>query len=285
MLNDKSLMADLASNSSRHARGTSYYAEKESKLLEEIKKIYADNLDGRISLAEIGTIHFPYFSFGNLDSGKLFGLDEIILFSFYYTNRYRYKSVLDLGSNIGLHTLILLRLGADVVSYEPDELHCLQFEKVMKLNGISKYKLIRKAIGISHEPLEFTRVLGNTTGSFVRDAKSNPYGEIESFSVEVDDIADVLNLTKFDLVKMDVEGYEATLLNRVRVESFNSTDFMLEIGSAKNASLIFDLISEKNLNAFSQNTNWNRVKSVEDLPSHHSHGSLFIGNPAGPKWN
>lgn len=285
MLNDKSLMADLANNSSLHARGTSYYAEKESELLEEIKKIYADNHDGRISLAEIGTIDFPYFSFGNLDSGKLFGLDEIILLSFYYTNRYRYKSVLDLGANIGLHTLILLKLGFDVVSYEPDELHCLQFEKVMKLNSVSRYKLIRKAIGISNEPLEFTRVLGNTTGSFVRDAKSDPYGEIESFSVQVDDIEAVLNLTKFDLVKMDVEGYEATLLNRVRVESFSSTDFMLEIGSAKNASLIFDLICEKNLNAFSQKTNWNRVKSVDDLPSHHSHGSLFIGNPAGPKWN
>jgi FkbM family methyltransferase len=285
MLNDKSLMANLANNSSLHARGTSYYADKESELLEEIGKIYADTLDGKISLAEIGTIDFPYFSFGNLDSGKLFGLDEIILFSFYYSNRHRYKSVLDLGANIGLHSLVLLKLGIEVVSYEPDELHCLQFEKVMKLNSISKFKLIRKAIGISNDSLEFTRVLGNTTGSFVRDAKSNPYGEIESFSVQVDDITDVLNLTKFDLVKMDVEGYEATLLNRVRVESFSSTDFMLEVGSAKNASSIFDLIREKNLNAFSQKTNWNRVKSVDDLPSHHSHGSLFIGNPAGPKWN
>ena len=94
-----------------------------------------------------------------------------------------------------------------------------------------------------------------------------------------------MNSTHFDLVKMDVEGYEATLLNKVRVETFNSTDFMLEVGSAKNASLIFDLIREKNLNAFSQKTNWNRIKSVDDLPAHHSHGSLFIGNPAGPKWN
>lgn len=284
MLNDMGLMADTANNSASHSRGTSYYAEKESELLEEIEKLYVNNLDGKISLAEIEKIVFPYFSFGNLDSGKLFGLDEIILFSFYYANRHRYKSVLDLGANIGLHSLILLKLGFDVVSYEPDELHCLQFEKVMKLNSIQKYKLIRKAIGISKDSLEFTRVLGNTTGSFVRDAKLSPYGEIESFSVQVDDITDVLNLTKFDLVKMDVEGYEATLLNRIRVESFNSTDFMLEVGSTKNASLIFDLIREKNLNAFSQKTNWNRVKSVEDLPSHHSHGSLFIGNEAGPKW-
>jgi len=278
-------LADIANNSASHARGTSYYARKESDLLAEIEKLYAKNLNGKILLAEIGEIVFPYFSFENLDSRKLFGLDEIVLFSFYYANQHRYKSVLDLGANIGLHSLVALKLGYEVVSYEPDEQHCLQFEKVMELNNISNYKLIKKAIGINKDPLEFTRVLGNTTGSFVGDAKSNPYGEIESFSVQVDDIADVLNLTKFDLVKMDVEGYEATLLNKVSVESFYSTDFMLEVGNAKNATLIFDLICEKNLNAFSQKTNWGRIESATDLPSHHSHGSLFIGNKAGPKWN
>jgi len=285
MLDDKCLLADIAYNSSIHSRRNSYFAEKESELLEELENLYSDNLDGEISLGEIGEINFPYFSFGNLDSSKLFGLDEIILFSFYYANRHRYKSVLDLGANIGLHSLVLRKLGFEVVSYEPDELHCQQFEKVMKLNGVLNYILIRKAIGVSNESLEFTRVLGNTTGSFIKDAKSNPYGDIQSFSVQVDDIADVLHQTKFDLVKMDVEGYEATLLNRVGRESFNSTDFMLEVGSVKNQSLIFDLIREKSLNAFSQKNNWNRVESVADLPSHHSHGSLFIGNPAGPKWN
>jgi len=285
MLDDKCLLADIAYNSSIHSRRNSYFAEKKSELLEELENLYSDNLDGEISLGEIGEINFPYFSFGNLDSSKLFGLDEIILFSFYYANRHRYKSVLDLGANIGLHSLVLRKLGFEVVSYEPDELHCQQFEKVMKLNGVLNYILIRKAIGVSNESLEFTRVLGNTMGSFIKDAKSNPYGDIQSFSVQVDDIADVLHQTKFDLVKMDVEGYEATLLNRVGRESFNSTDFMLEVGSVKNQSLIFDLIREKSLNAFSQKNNWNRVESVADLPSHHSHGSLFIGNPAGPKWN
>jgi len=285
MLDDKCLLADIAYNSSIHSRRNSYFAEKKSELLEELENLYSDNLDGEISLGEIGEINFPYFSFGNLDSSKLFGLDEIILFSFYYANRHRYKSVLDLGANIGLHSLVLRKLGFEVVSYEPDELHCQQFEKVMKLNGVLNYILIRKAIGVSNESLEFTRVLGNTSGSFIKDAKSNPYGDIQSFSVQVDDIADVLHQTKFDLVKMDVEGYEATLLNRVGRESFNSTDFMLEVGSVKNQSLIFDLIREKSLNAFSQKNNWNRVESVADLPSHHSHGSLFIGNPAGPKWN
>jgi hypothetical protein len=149
---------------------------------------------------------------------------------------------------------------------------------------LQKQKVTKKAIGVDTNPVKFTRVRGNTTGSFISDAKSDVYGEIETFNVEVDDIEEVLNSNHFDLVKMDVEGYEATLLSRISVEHFRDTDFMLEVGSSKNATIVFDLINNKNLNAFSQKNNWNRVEKIEDLPFHHSQGSLFIGNAQGPKW-
>jgi FkbM family methyltransferase len=283
VLSKVNLLAQVAENSVFHARGTPFFAKMEDELLIELEKLYEGNLDGKMVLGEIGVLYFPYFSFGNLDSRKLFGLDEIILFAFYYANQKRYKSILDLGANIGLHSLVLAKLGFEVTSYEPDEIHCMQFMKVMNLNNLHKQKVIRKAIGVDTNPVKFTRVLGNTTGSFISEAKSNTYGEIETFNVEVDDIEEVLNSTHFDLVKMDVEGYEATLINRIRVEHFSKTDFMLEVGSSKNAAIVFDLISEKELHAFSQKNNWNRVEKIEDLPSHHSQGSLFIGNSQGPK--
>ena len=257
----------------------------EGELLTELEGLYENNLDGRMLLGEIGEIYFPYFSFGNLDSRKLFGLDEIILFAFYYANQKRYKSILDLGANIGLHSLVLAKLAFVVTSYEPDEIHCLQYENIMNLNNLQKQKVTKKAIGVDTNPVNFTRVRGNTTGSFISDAKSDVYGEIESFDVEVDDIEEVLNSTHFDLVKMDVEGYEATLLSRISVEHYRNTDFMLEVGSSKNAAIIFDLVIDKKLNAFSQKNNWNRVERIEDMPLHHSQGSLFIGNAQGPKWS
>jgi FkbM family methyltransferase len=284
MLSDNRLLAGIAANAAFHARGTTYFSKMESDLLNEIEKLYKSHLDSKILLAEIGEIYFPYFSFGNLDSRKLFGLDEIILFAFYHANRNRYKTILDLGANIGLHTLVLAKLGFEVTSYEPDEIHCLQFENVMNLNNLQKQKVTRKAIGVGTNPLKFTRILGNTTGSFVSDVKLDAYGEIETFNVEVDDIDEVLNSTHFDLVKMDVEGYEATLLSRVSVENFRNTDFMVEIGSSKNAAIVFELLADKKLNAFSQKNNWSRVEKIQDLPTHHSQGSLFIGNTHGPKW-
>ncbi len=284
MLSKVNLLSQVAENSVFHARGTPFFTKMEDELLAELENLYEGNLDGKIVLAEIGEITFPYFSFGNLDSRKLFGLDEIVLFAFYFANQKRYKSVLDLGANIGLHSLVLAKLGFEITSYEPDEIHCLQYEKVMNLNNLQEQKVIKKAIGVDTNPVKFTRVRGNTTGSFISDAKSDVYGEIETFDVEVDDIEIVLNSVHFDLVKMDVEGYEATLLSRISVEHFSNTDFMLEVGSSKNAAIIFDLIIDKKLNAFSQKNNWNRVEKIEDLPSHHSQGSLFIGNAQGPNW-
>jgi FkbM family methyltransferase len=285
VLNNISLLTDIATNAAFHARGTTYFANMEGELLTELEGLYENNLDGRMLLGEIGEIYFPYFSFGNLDSRKLFGLDEIILFAFYYANQKRYKSILDLGANIGLHSLVLAKLAFVVTSYEPDEIHCLQYENIMNLNNLQKQKVTKKAIGVDTNPVNFTRVRGNTTGSFISDAKSDVYGEIESFDVEVDDIEEVLNSTHFDLVKMDVEGYEATLLSRISVEHYRNTDFMLEVGSSKNAAIIFDLVIDKKLNAFSQKNNWNRVERIEDMPLHHSQGSLFIGNAQGPKWS
>jgi FkbM family methyltransferase len=191
---------------------------------------------GVLTLGELGEIKFPYFKMGNIDSIKLFGLDELILFSFYYTNRNRYKKTLDLGANIGLHTLVMKKLGYQVTSYEPDSVHLAQIEKVMNLNDI--------------------RILGNTTGSHLLGSKNDVYGETEVINVEVDDILEVLTQGNFDFVKMDVEGHEAVLLNRITAQSIFKTDIMLEIGSEANAKEVFTILVDKKIPAYAQKINW-----------------------------
>jgi hypothetical protein len=115
-------------------------------------------------------------------------------------------------------------------------------------------------------------------------SKENVYGPTEVVSVEVDDILEVLNKGKFDFVKMDVEGHEVVLLNRITAKSIATTDIMLEIGSEKNAKDIFTLISDKKIPAYAQKINWAQVESVQDLPSHHTHGSLFLSMQGPPNW-
>jgi FkbM family methyltransferase len=268
-----------------HQRGTTWFNQTEISITKEIKKLHGIGKSEIITLGEVGNLNFPYFEMGSIDSVKLFGIDELILFSFYYANRKRYKKTLDLGANIGLHTLVMKKLGFQVTSYEPDSVHLTQIEKVMKLNNLSTEGLTPRAISDKSGIMEYIRVLGNTTGSHLIGSKEDVYGATEIVSVEVDDILEVLNKGKFDFVKMDVEGHEVVLLNRITAQSITSTEIMLEIGSEKNAKDVFAILSDKRIPAYAQKLNWARVERLQDLPSHHTHGSLFLSMQGPPNWN
>jgi FkbM family methyltransferase len=285
MLNNPSLFLDLASSFKSHGRGGNYFNSLEAKLLNTIDKVHNSVSSAEISFAELGLIKFPFFEMGQINSAKLFGLDELILFSFYYANRDRYKKTLDLGANIGLHTLVMKKLGFQVTSYEPDSVHLVQFKKVMKFNDLDTEGLTPKAISDKRGTMEYIRILGNTTGSHLLGSKEEVYGATETVSVEVDDILEVLDKGKFDFVKMDVEGHETVLLNRITAQSIATTDIMLEIGSEKNAKEIFTILSDKKIPAYAQKINWGRVEKLEDLPNHHTHGSLFLSMQGPPNWN
>jgi FkbM family methyltransferase len=281
----KNLLSDLADHHLSHARSTDWYVTTASKLDKQIAEIHGPHHPDTMNLSEIGELHFPYFSMGNIDSLKLFGMDELIIFSFYFANRKRYSNVLDLGANIGLHTLVMSKLGFNVTSYEPDLTHLNQIHKVLTLNNINPKNVIPKAISDRAGSMEYIRVLGNTTGSHLLGAKDTVYGPTDVVSVEVDDILEVLNHGSFDFVKMDVEGHEAVLLNRITPESLEKTDIVLEIGSEKNASEIFEIITKKGILAYAQKMNWGPVQKREDLPSHYTQGSVFLSMQGAPNWN
>ena len=285
MLFNSSFFLDLSSNFRSHGRGERYFNSLESNLLKKIDTVHNATSGEELFFAELGLIKFPFFKMGQINSAKLFGLDELILFAFYYTNRNRYKKTLDLGANIGLHTLIMKKLGFQVISYEPDPIHLAQIEKVMDLNDLSTEGLNPRAISDKRGTMDYIRILGNTTGSHLLGSKEEVYGPTEIVSTEVDDILEVLSQGNFDFVKMDVEGHEVVLLNRITTQSITSTDIMLEIGSEKNANAIFSILSDKKIPAYAQKTNWARVEKLQDLPSHHTHGSLFLSMQGPPNWN
>ena len=281
----KNLLSDLASQHGLHARSTDWYATTALELDKQITEMHSPLGPDRIILSEVGELYFPYFSMGNIDSVKLFGIDELIIFSFYFANRKRYRRVLNLGANIGLHTLVMKKLGFSVTSYEPDLTHLNQIHLVLNLNNMNAEHVVPKAISDSAGTMKYIRVLGNTTGSHLLGAKENVYGPTDIVSVEVDDILEILNQGNFDFVKMDVEGHEAVLLNRITVESLKKTDIMLEIGSEKNASKIYEILKQKGIPAYAQKISWGLVENLEDLPSHHTHGSLFLSMQGAPNWS
>ncbi len=240
-----------------------------------VNDLFGPSSKGKVDLGLLGEIDIPFFSMGNLNSTHLFGLDELILFSFYSQNKSRYKNVADLGANIGLHSIIMSNLGFNVTSYEPDKIHFQKIQEHVDLNCKKlKPRLINKAISTKSDSVDFIRVIGNTTGSHIKGSKESPYGELETITVETDPFNVIIE--NFDFLKIDIEGHEADVLTSTSKENWLNTDAMVEVGNEKNANILLEFFNGIGVNLFSQKSCWNKVERLEDMPTSYKEGSLFI---------
>ncbi|MCH9614509.1 MAG: hypothetical protein SP1CHLAM54_15300 [Chlamydiia bacterium] len=228
-----------------------------------------------------GSLVFPYFQMGAINSVNLFALDELIIFSFYYLNRNRYKNVLDIGGNIGLHSIVMARCGFNVTTFEPDVTHYEKLSEMLKLNECTNVTPLQEAVSSSTGTAEFVRVLGNTTSSHLAGSK-NPYGDLETYEVPIRDIRELLD--GIDLIKMDAEGHEKEILLAMNKQAFNTCDVMVEIGSPENAEAVFEHLKREGITAFAQKISWEKVERYDDMPESHRHGSLFITNKDRMPW-
>jgi FkbM family methyltransferase len=220
-----------------------------------------------------GSLSLPYVGMGAVDSLDLFGLDELIIFAFYHANRSRYRRVLDIGANLGLHSVIMARCGFQVRAFEPDPWHFGILLQNLSANGASSVTPTAAAVSTSDGEAQFVRVLGNTTGSHLAGSKDS-YGERETFSVPTVSIGPLLDWA--DFAKIDAEGHERELLRSLTTKQMQRVDIMVEIGNPGNAEAVFGHFSAINIPMYAQKLGWRRVTDVGDVPTSHREGSLFI---------
>ena len=174
------------------------------------------------------------------------------------------------------------RCGFSIISFEPDPIHVGGFQENIVNNKSVNITINQKAISDKSGTMDFIRVLGNTTGSHLAGAKEDPYGELETFSVETCDINEVL--LNNDFVKMDIEGQEATAILSTKKDTWANVEMILEVGTEKNAKIIFEYLNEINVNMFSQKTGWNKVSDLADVPTSYKEGSLFLSVADEMSW-
>lgn len=264
-----------------HSRSSQVYQYLDSLLKPAVEDLFGANSDCNADLIDIGNLNFPYFSMGAINSTHLFGLDELLIFSFYRTNISRYKAVADLGANIGLHSIFLSKLGFTVDSFEPDPEHLKRINININLNNVAP-NIIPAAVSLDDGVTEFTRVVGNTTGSHLSGAKDDPYGELERFSVQTRAFRTIL--LEHDLLKIDVEGHEANIICSTKPDDWATSDAILEVGSMINAERIFNHFKNSNINLFAQSLSWQKVSTLTDMPSSYKDGSLFISAKDEMPW-
>jgi FkbM family methyltransferase len=236
-----------------------------------------------VPIGEIGSINLPYKTMGAIDTLDLFGLDELIIFAYYLKNKGIYKTALDIGANLGLHSIVLGKLGYSVLAYEPDSSHYSILRRNLELNGVSGSVIATQAaVSDLNGSAEFVRVLGNTTGSHLAGSKSSPYGALDRFRVDTIDIRGIINA--IDLAKIDAEGHEAVLVKAIDWEHWAKLDAFVEIGTPGNAAAVFEYFAMSPLNIFSQKTGWQKVLSVTEMPDSHREGSIFISGRQTMSW-
>lgn len=249
----------------------------------EVDRLFGEGAPRPIEFAACGPLDFPYQRMGtHIDSRDLFDIDELIIFSFYQRNRGRYQNVLDVGANLGLHSIVLALCGYSVRCFEPDPVHFALLQRNIKSNGCTHVEAHNAAMSAESGTLEFCRVKGNTTGSHLKGAKANPYGELDCFDVAV--AAAGPHLEWADLVKMDVEGHEPAIICATDRAVWQQTDAFVEIENAANAALVFEHMAGLGVNLFAQKTGWQQVRCAEDMPAGYREGSLFISVKERMPW-
>jgi FkbM family methyltransferase len=123
--------------------------------------------------------------------------------------------VFDIGAHIGFYTILFAKAVGEkgkVIAFEPEEESFKNLENNLKLNDLKNALIFQKALG--DESKESKLYLGQTIGNF---SLVKTYEKaIESEEVEIvkgDQFVKEKNLSIPKLVKIDVEGYEYSVIS------------------------------------------------------------------------
>ncbi|WP_262150645.1 FkbM family methyltransferase [Chryseobacterium foetidum] len=168
--------------------------------------------------------------------------------------------MLDIGSNIGQHSLILAPYCKRIFAFEPISEIYTEFQNSIKANNYKNIVLQNVAIGNKKETKSFYFNPANTgASSFLQNSKS-----AKLLQVKIDLLSNVLpKEQRFDVVKIDVEGYEAVvILGNKELFLKNRPTIFLEFSptcidreGTHSSKELTDFILENNYQIFKGNSN------------------------------
>ncbi len=124
--------------------------------------------------------------------------------------------VVDVGANVGHHSLFASTMANHVHSFEPFPLVYEKLKEKIRINSITNISLHEIGLGNSKESKNYYPPSTNNTGtgSFVSGSHS-----VDCISLRIekaDDYFDEHGINKMDYLKIDVEGFELEVLTGMR---------------------------------------------------------------------
>ncbi len=246
-------------------------------------KNYYQNLKAveKIDIGPIKDLSWPMIPLGNLNSYDLFSLAKFLHFIYLHKNIGRYKTIFDIGGNVGLDSIVFEKSGYNVYAFEPDPLMVKIFEKNVQLNNCKNITLVKKALSDKKETNKFVRVKGNLTASHIDGARGY-YGDVDFLTVESITFDDI-DITP-DIMKINIEGFEKQLVPAIPPRILDSCDLIISIHEGDSRGTIYDFLTKHGMNIFSQKTGWNLVHCEDELPGVNKEGYIFATKNKAMHW-
>jgi FkbM family methyltransferase len=130
--------------------------------------------------------------------------------------RFSVSTCLDVGANIGNHSLFFADRFSRVVAIEPNPVFCLAFRASVALNQLVNIQLIECGLGATAGRLAYQQTSATNLGGshFVQSVEGSQAGmEYPTLEIKVgDEIIESLDIPSIALIKIDVEGFELAVL-------------------------------------------------------------------------
>ena len=124
------------------------------------------------------------------------------------------ETILDIGANIGCTALLFGSLSKRVYAFEPSQTTFAFLERNISRSGLKNITLQNFGLGAVAGEYTLTFAPSNRSGGFVSNQTQASAGHaVEKIVIrQLDEVVKSLNISKIDVIKIDVEGFEGQVL-------------------------------------------------------------------------
>jgi FkbM family methyltransferase len=144
-----------------------------------------------------------------------------------YAQQFAESACLDVGANIGNHSIFFADRFARVVAVEPNPIFCMAFRATVALNELAHVELLECGFGAEAGWLAYRQASAANLGAshfIAAAADSAPARDCPQLEIRVgDEVVESLGISRLGLIKIDVEGLELAVLEGLK-RTLNSQD-------------------------------------------------------------
>ncbi|HWX78721.1 MAG TPA: FkbM family methyltransferase [Steroidobacteraceae bacterium] len=137
-----------------------------------------------------------------------------------FARQFAESACLDVGANIGNHSVFFADRFARVVAVEPNPIFCMAFRATMALNGLANVELLECGFGAEAGWLAYQQASAANLGAshfIAAAAAAAPASDHQQLEIRIgDEAVESLGISRLGLIKIDVEGLELAVLEGLK---------------------------------------------------------------------